>query len=343
MPRVRAGGAENPSMSRLALTLATGDSDRVRAIADGRVAIEGCTVNHLTMPVEEVFHRSLRNREFDVVELGFSPYLIATSRGIRPYIAIPVFLSRTFRHSAIYIRTDRGIASAADLRGKRIGVPEYQQSAALWIRGFLNDEHGIGCEDIQWVQAGLESSGRRENFPLNLPPGFPLEISAPGSTLSGLLADGAVDAVFSARAPSCVLEGKPNVGRLYPDFRTEEQAYFRRSGHFPIMHAVGIREDVLAANPWLPMSLMKAFYEAKRYSEEALREVVSLKIGLPWAAAEYQETQRVMGEDFWPYGVDANRGTLDAMTRYSFEQHLAVRKLDVDELFAPGTLDQVHV
>jgi 4,5-dihydroxyphthalate decarboxylase len=330
-------------MSRLALTIATGDSDRVRALVEGRISIEGCDVNHLVMNVEDVFHRSIRNREFDVVELGFSPYLIATSRDIRPYVAIPVFLSRTFRHSAIYVRTDRGITGAADLRGKRIGVPEFQQSAALWIRGMLKDEHGIECEDIAWVQAGLEASGRRENFPLNLPAGFPLEISPPGSTLSSLLADGAVDAVFSARAPSCVLEGRPNVGRLFPDFRTEEQAYFRRSGLFPIMHAVGIRTDVLERNPWLPASLMKAFVAAKASAEADLQEVVSLKIGLPWVNAEYAATVAAMGHDFWPYGVEKNRMTLEAMARYSFEQHLATRMLAPAEMFAPGTLEETLV
>jgi 4,5-dihydroxyphthalate decarboxylase len=295
------------------------------------------------MNVEDVFHRSIRNREFDVVELGFSPYLIATSRDIRPYIAIPVFLSRTFRHSAIYVRTDRGISGAADLRGKRIGVPEFQQSAALWIRGMLKDEHGIECQDISWVQAGLEASGRRENFPLNLPAGFPLEISPPGSTLSSLLAEGAVDAVFSARAPSCVLEGQPNVGRLFPDFRAEEQAYFRRSGLFPIMHAVGIRTDVLERHPWLPASLMKAFAAAKRAAELDLQEVVSLKIGLPWVNAEYEATAAVMGHDFWPYGVEKNHQTLAAMARYSFEQYLATRTLTPEEMFAPGTLEETLV
>lgn len=330
-------------LSRLRLTLATGNIDRVRPIFDGRVAVEGCDVNHLLMNVEEVFHRSIRNGEFDVVELGFSPYLIATSRDIRPYVAIPVFLSRTFRHSAIYIRTDRGIRSAPDLRGKRIGVPEYQQSAALWIRGFLKDEHGIGCEEIRWVQAGLEQAGRRENFPLALPPGFPLETAPAGATLSSLLANGDVDAVFSARPPSCVLEGTADVGRLYPDYRAEERAYFQRSRHFPIMHAVGIRADVLAANPWLPASLMKAFTAAKALSEADLREQVSLRIGLPWAAAEYAETQRAMGTDFWSYGVEPNRKTLEAMARYSFEQHLAVRLVGVDEMFAPGTLEDVAV
>jgi 4,5-dihydroxyphthalate decarboxylase len=330
-------------MSRLPLTIATGDSDRVRALVDGRVSVEGCAVNHIVMNVEEVFHRSIRNREFDVVELGFSPYLIATSRDIRPYVAIPVFLSRTFRHSAIYIRTDRGIDSAAQLRGKRIGVPEYQQSAALWIRGFLKDEHGIACEDIRWVQGGLETAGRQENFPLNLPAGFPLERAAAGSTLAALLADGEIDAVFSARAPSSYLAGAPQIARLYPDFRAAEQAYYRRSGHFPIMHAVGIRADTLAAHPWLPASLMKAFALAKAHADEDLRETVALKIGLPWVAAEVEATERVMGTDFWPYGVEANRATLEAMSRYSFEQHLSGRPVAVEEMFAAGTFEQTVV
>lgn len=271
------------------------------------------------------------------------PSLIALSRGIAPYVALPVFLSRTFRHSAIYIRNDRGIASAADLRGKRIGLPEYQMSAVLWVRGFLKDEYGIEAADIDWVQGGLEQYGRKDKFPLNLPPGFPLESAPEGRSLSNLLAAGELDAVISARAPSCLIEGHPQVRRLYPDYRAVEQAYFARTGLFPIMHALGVRQDLAQKHPWLPASLYKAFAQAKEIAERDLREVTALKIGLPWVTAELESTEAVMGRDFWPYGVEANRKTLEAMTRYSYEQGLAVRQLGADELFAPSTLDPVHI
>ena len=246
-------------MSRLSITVASWDYDRVRAISDGRVRVEGCDVNYLTMPVEECFERAFFHGEFEVAEIGFSPYLIALSRGEAPYVAVPAFLSRTFRHSAIYVRNDRGIERPQDLRGKRIGVPEYQMSAAMWVRGFLQDDFGIAAAEIEWVQAGLENAGRRDKFPLNLPKGFPLTTGGPGGTLSGMLAEGRLDAVISARPPSCFIAGHPNVRRLFPDYRSAERDYFVRTGLFPIMHAVGIRRDVAQQHPWLPASVYKAF------------------------------------------------------------------------------------
>lgn len=330
-------------MPKLSLTVATWDYDRVRPLMDGRVEIEGCEINFMPMKVEEVFHRAYFHGEFDVAEIGFSPFLIALSRGTAPYVAVPAFMSRSFRHSAVYIRTDRGIKGPADLKGKRIGVPEYQQSAVLWVRGFLADEHGIGAADINWVQGGLEAWGRKDKFPLNLPDGFPLSGAPEGMPLSRLLADGEIDGVMSARAPSCFLEGHPKVARLFPDYRTAEKEYFKRTGIFPIMHAVGIRNDLAARHPWLPASVMKAFSEAKRIADEDLREVVAIKIGLPWLTAEVEATEAVMGRNFWSYGVEANRMTLAAMARYSFEQGLAVRRLAVEEMFAASTLEDTKV
>lgn len=329
-------------MARLPITIATWDYDRVRPLMDGRVEVEGCEVNFLPMTVEECFHRAYFHGEFDVAEIGLSPFLIALSRGIAPYVALPAFLSRTFRHSAVYVRSDRGIASPSDLRGKRIGVPEYQQSAALWVRGFLKDDFGIEPAEIQWVQGGLEQVGRKDKFPLNLPADFPLT-SASSSSLSDLLAHGELDAVISARAPSCHGRAGVPVQRLFADYRAVEKDYFRRTGLFPVMHAVGVRQDLAAKHPWLPASVYKAFAAAKRIADQDLKEVTALKIGLPWVTAELESTQAVMGDDFWSYGVAANRKTLEAMTRYSHEQGLAVRKLSVEEIFAPTTLDDVHV
>jgi 4,5-dihydroxyphthalate decarboxylase len=329
-------------MGRLRITIATWDYDRVRALVDGRIAVEGCDVNYLTMPVEEILERAFLRREFEVAEIGLSPYLISLSRGSAPYIAIPAFLSRMFRHSAIYVRADRGIDGPGALKGKRVGVPEYQMSAALWVRGLLKDEYGVGAKDIDWVQGGLESPGRREKFPLNLPEGFPL-VAAHGASLSQLLAQGALDAVVSARQPSCFAAGNPMVKRLFPDYRAAEQDYYRRTGVFPIMHAVGIRADVVDKQPWLPASVYKAFVAAKRLADAEFGETTALKIGLPWITAEYEATSALMGHDFWPYGVEPNRRTLDLMLRYSYEQGLAVRRLAVEELFAAGTLDDIRI
>lgn len=323
-------------MSRLPLTIATWDYDRVRPLLDGRVKVEGCDVNYLTMPVEECFERAYFHGEFEVAEIGFSPFLIALSRGQTPYVALPVFLSRMFRHSAVYIRTDRGIEGPADLAGKTIGVPEYQMSAVMWFRGYLQDEFGIKPADINWVQAGLENPGRRDKFPLNLPEGFPL-VARNDVALSQLLADGALDGVMSARAPSCLAAGHPKVRRLFPDYRAVEQAYYKKTGIFPIMHALGIRRDIYEKHPWLGASLYKAYLQAKRIADADLAEVTALKIGLPWVSAEYEATKALMGEDFWSYGLnEANRKTLAAMARYSYEQGLATRPIDVDEMFVNG-------
>ena len=326
-------------MSKPSLTIATWDYDRVRAIADGRVQVEGCDVNFIALAPEECFHRAYFHREFEVAEIGFSPFLIAISRGTPPYSALPVFLSRMFRHSAIYIRTDRDITRPEDLRGKRIGVPEYQMSAAMWPRGMIAEENGVQPHEINWVQGGLENWGRKDKFPLNLPAGFPLTAAPEGKSLSALLAEGELDAVFSARPPSCYRKPGVKVARLYEDYATAERAYYKRSGIFPIMHALGIRNDVLADNPWLAMSVYKAFTEAKRLADEEFFEVTALKVGLPWIGSEAQATRDLMGHDFWPYGVEPNRKTLETMTRYSFEQGLAVRKLAVEELFVPETLE----
>ena len=329
-------------MSRLPITIATWDYDRVRALIDGRVQVEGCDVNYITMPVEELFERAFFHGEFEVAEIGFSPFLIALSRGPTPYVALPVFLSRMFRHSAVYIRSDRGIEGPADLRGKRIGVPEYQMSAVMWFRGYLQDEFGIAAKDINWVQAGLENPGRRDKFPLTLPEGFPLT-SVNDASLSMMLAEGKLDGVMSARRPSCFVNGHPQIRRLFPDYRTVEQDYFRRTGIFPIMHALGIRRDLYENNRWLAASLSKAFLQAKRLADAELAETTALKIGLPWVTAEYEATIDAMGADFWSYGVEANRKTLSTMARYSYEQGLAVRLLSVEEMFAQGNLNETKV
>jgi 4,5-dihydroxyphthalate decarboxylase len=329
-------------MNRLPITIATWDYDRVRALTDGRVKVEGCDVNYITMPVEECFERAFFHGEFEVAEIGFSPFLIALSRGPTPYVAVPVFLSRMFRHSAVYIRTDRGITGPADLRGKTIGVPEYQMSAVMWFRGYLKDEFGIEIKDVNWVQAGLENPGRRDKFPLNLPKGFPL-VSRNDTTLSKLLADGELDVVMSARTPSCYINQHPKVRRLFPDYRAAERDYYKKTRIFPIMHALGIRRDIYDGNRWLAASVYKAFLKAKRLADAEFTETTALKIGLPWVTAEYEATVAAMGADFWPYGLEPNRRTLATMARYSYEQGLAVREVSVDEMFAEGNLGETRV
>lgn len=302
--------------------------DRVQAIVDGRVTVEGCEVRALVLPPAECFRRAYVDREFEVSEIGFSPYLIAHARGQSPYVALPVFLSRMFRHSAIYVRSDRGIGKPGDLAGKTVGVPEYQMTAALWVRGFLQDVHGVSAADIRWRAAGAEK------FPVSLPAGFPLQTIGTGKDLSQLLAEGELDAVISAAPPSCYRDGCSPVERLFEDYEPVEREYFRQTGIFPIMHAVGIRQDIHDRYPWLAANLMQAFEAAKAIAIRELEEVDALKITLPWAGSHYRSTCELMGEHYWSYGVEKNQRTLEAMTRYSHDQGLAVRRLAVDELFA---------
>jgi 4,5-dihydroxyphthalate decarboxylase len=327
-------------MHRLPVTIATWDYDRVRPLIDGRVEIEGCDVNYVVLPPEECFYRAYVLHEFEVSEIGFGPYIIAYALNQSPYVALPVFLSRMFRHSAIYIRTDRGIHRPEDLKGKSIGVVEYQMSAAMWCRGMLADQYGVQPSEVVWRQGGVNVPGRKEKFTLNLPPGFRLEPIPAGQTLSAMLADGHLDAVISPEPPSCYGDGRTPVTRLFDDFETAEREYFRRTKIFPIMHALGVRNDVNKNHPWLAGSLYTAFAEAKRLSTLEFFELRALKIGLPWIASQARQTRDLMGDDFWPYGIEANRHTLEVMTRYSYDQGLAPRKVDVDELFASADLSR---
>jgi 4,5-dihydroxyphthalate decarboxylase len=310
---------------------------------DGRIAVEGCDLTYLALPPEECFQRAWSGAEFDVAELGFTSFLVLHARGDSPYVGIPVFLSRAFRHSAIYVRTDRSIERPEDLRNKRVGVPMYEMAAAVWVRGLLQDEFGVAPEDMRWCQGGLETPGRKALFDLHLPPGFPLEIAPPGASLAGMLADGDLDAVISARAPSCFDAESPHVGRLFQDYREAERAYYQRTRVFPIMHVLGVRRTLVDEHPWLPASLVKGFSAAKALADVDLQEVVAPKVGLPWAAAEFAATVQTMGADFWPYGVEGNLPTLEAMASYVHTQGLTERRVPVAEMFAPATYNQVRI
>ena len=332
-------------MGKISLTVATWDYDRVRPLMDGRVKVEGCEINFITVPPEECFHRAWNHREFDVTEIGLSGYIIAISRGsgafgVSPYVAIPVFLSRSFRCSGIYIRTDRGIESPRDLKGRRIGVPEYQITAAVWSRGYLQDEFGLHVDEARWFQGGMDDPGRKDKWPNNLPPGFPLTLLQEGQTLNEMFRTGELDALICPRTPSSYRDGKTPVRRLFENFEEVEKGYYRKSKVFPIMHPVGIRRDVYEKHPWLAFNLYKAFVEAKRISQAELFETAALKIGLPWVVSSALAAQEVMGPDIFPYGVEASRPTLEAAIRYSTQQHMAVRQVEIEELFPAPTLDE---
>jgi 4,5-dihydroxyphthalate decarboxylase len=325
-------------MPNLRLSLACCDYDRTRALFNGRVTVEGCDLVAVAIEPEEAFHRAFSSQEFDVTEMSISSHMLLTSRGENQYVGIPAFVSRLFRHSGIYIRTDRGIDRPQALPGKTIGLPEYQITANVWIRGILQDDYGVKPESIRWRRGGLEAAGRGERAPLKLPASIDLQQVADGKTLSGMLEAGELDAVISARAPSCFERGAPHVGRLFPDYRKTEEDYFRRTKIFPTMHIIGIRKSLVERNPWLPVSVFKAFERAKELSVYELGQIGHLFVSLPWGVAEFEQARLLMGDDYWSYGFEPNRHVLETFARYHHEQGLSARKVAPEELFAPSTL-----
>ncbi len=326
-------------VAKLQLSMAVFHYDRTAALFDGRVQIEGVEITPVSLEPEEAFHRAYKTQDFDISELSMSSHIVTTSKGTAPYIGVPAFVSRVFRHGGIYIRTDRGINSPADLKGKKIGLPEYQITANLWIRGILSDEYGVKASDIHWRRGGIEEPGRDERSPIQLPDNIDLQQIPDDRTLSEMLETGELDGVIGARAPSCFKRGVPNVARLFPDYRAAEEAYYRKTGLFPIMHTIGIRRSLAEQHPWLAASVYKAFVQAKALCMHDMAEIGHLSTTLPWSVYEMERMQALMGPDFWPYGYQENKKALDAMTRFSFEQGLSVRKVDAGELFAESTHD----
>jgi 4,5-dihydroxyphthalate decarboxylase len=322
----------------LKISLASERYDRVQAIFDGRVRIEGCDVTAVPLRAEEAFHRAFNGADFDVTEISGSSYMMTLSRGDAPYVAVPVFLSKVFRHSAIYIRTDRGIATPQDLVGKKIGMPEYQMTACLWARGILEDEYGVRPRDIKWFTGGQEEPGRRERSPLTVDKAVSITPIGSDQTLSAMLNAGELDGIISARVPSC-FRRNPKVGRLFEDFRQVEAEYFRKTGIFPIMHMLGIRRSLLEANPWLAVSIYKAFIAAKEIALHELKDVAINFVTLPWVYDDVLTAESMLGADYWSYGLAPNRAALEAMTRYSYTQGLSQRQLSAEELFHPATLE----
>lgn len=311
--------------------------DRTAALADGRAPLRGCAPAFTILPPEAAFAHAFSTAEFDITELSFSNHLTALSEGRAAYTAIPVFPSRAFRHGSLFVRTDRDIREPADLKGKRIGLQEYQMTAALVVRGILWDDYGVEPGDLAWVVGGVEDPGPpRDRTAI---PGVAIEAAPPGESLDALFAAGRLDALISLRPPPCVVAGGHPVGRLFPDWRVAEQDYFRRTGHFPIMHLMGIRRSLLEEHPWLGPSVYDAFCRAKDMAVGELAVIQAPKVTLPWGAAELEATRVLMGEDFWPYGVSANREALDRQIGWSCREGLSARRVPVEALFAAGTLD----
>jgi 4,5-dihydroxyphthalate decarboxylase len=330
-------------MTRLNLSLACWNYDRTSALADGSVRPDGIDLNLQTLEVEETFFRMLRNREFDAAEMSMSSYCVTLGRPDPPFVAIPVFPSRFFRHSCIFVSTKSGIQTPQDLVGKRVGVPEYQMTAPVWIRGVLQDEYGVDPAAVTYMTGGEEQPGREEKLKLDLPERFDVRAIGAGKTLSRMLADGEIDALHTARAPSTFYSEPGSVRRLFPDFVEVEKAYYRRTGIFPIMHVVAIRRDVYERNRWVAQALCKAFEEAQRRTYEELLVSASLKTMLPWQIAAVEETIATMGQDWWPYGVERNRRVIETFLRYHHEQGLSPRLLAIERLFAPETFESFRI
>ena len=311
---------------------------------EDRIPIDGIELTYLSLPVEETFFRMLRHHEFDVAEMSLSSYVISLFAENPPFIAIPVFPSRFFRHSSIYINRDSGIREPKDLIGKRVGTPEYQMTAGVWIRGILSDEYNVPVSSAQYFSGGVEEPGRPEKLSLStLPAKIRLQVIGPTQTLSQMLEAGEIDALYTARNPSTFMSGSGKVCRLFDDYQKEEQNYYSKTKIFPIMHTVVIRREVLDKHPWIAQSLYKAFVLAQRETYRDLHETAALKSMLPWLTRHVEDTRKLMGEDFWPYGFEPNAHALSTFLRYSFEQGLSQRQLLPQDLFVPGCLESFKI
>ena len=338
----RAAGQTTGS-SKLRISLACWNYDRTRALIDGRVPVDGIDLTYLTLPVEETFFRMLRHQEFDVAELSLSSYVLSLSSPNPPFIAIPVFPSRFFRHSCIYVTAKSGIREPKDLIGKRVGTPEYQMTAGVWIRGILSDEYKVPAQSMSYFTGGEEEPGRDEKIALSLPPEFKVTPIPANKTLSQMLSSGELDAFQTARAPSSFTNGSGQVRRLFDNYPTVERDYYLKTKIFPIMHTVVIRRDLYAKYPWIVQSLYKAFVLAQREVYRELHETAALHYMLPWLLPHVEETEKLMGRDFWPYGLAPNMDTLTTFLRYSREQGLSKRDLTPRDLFAPESLESFKI
>ena len=333
---------ENGGTARLHLTLATTDYDHVRDVVNGVVRAEGIVLTAFVLPVEEIFFRFIKNREWDVSELSFGKFIAYAAQGNSPFVGIPVFPSRVFRHSAFYVRADRGIATAKDLEGKSVGIPEWAQTAGIYARGYLSESAGVDLRKIKWVQAGMNQAGREEKVEFKLPPGIQYS-QRRDTSLSAMLLSGEIDAAISARVPDAFHSGGGKVVRLYPDYRADEMSYYARTGIYPIMHVIALRRAVFERYPWVAMNLLKAFEQAKARSLERIGDLTASRIPVPWSASIVSEYAKNFGDDPFPYGLDANRKTLEAFCRFAHAQGVTAKQLTPDDLFPQEVRASVRV
>lgn len=330
-------------MPRLKLTLACGDYDRTRSLEEGTVRPDGIELTYLRLPVEETFFRMLRHHEFEVAEMSLSSYVLSLRESSPPFVGLPVFTSRMFRHGSVYLNASAGIEQPADLVGKVVGTPEYQLTAGVWVRGILAEQYGVPVDSVTYHTGGQETPGRIEKAALDLGGRAQIRPISPNKTLSGMLADGEIDALYTPRIPRPFTKRDPRVRRLFPDLIAAEKAYYAATGIFPIMHLVVVRRDIYEAYPWVAQSLYKAFVAAKREAFAQLYDSSALRVMVPWLNQHLEEAWDMLGDDYWSYGLEANRVTLGCFLRYHHEQGLSPRLLEPDELFAPESTESAVI
>jgi hypothetical protein len=327
-------------MSRLRLTFACGDYDRTRALYEGTIQPDGIDLTYLRLPVEETFFRMMRHQEFEVAEMSLSSYVLSLNADPSPFVALPVYTSRMFRHGALYCHADSGISSPEDLRGKVVGTPEYQLTACVWMRGILADRHNVPFDSVTYLTGGQETAGRIEKAKVALPDSVKISPIPSDATLAAMLAAGEIDALCTPRVPSPFAVGDPRVRRVFPDVVASEKDYYAQTGIFPIMHVVVIRRDVYEQYPWVAQSLYKSLLAAKNQAYASLYDTSALRFMLPWLTPQLEEARALLGEDYWSYGVGgANHENLSTFLRYHHEQGLSRRRWTPEELFAPESLE----
>ena len=323
-------------MANLPLTIACGPYDRMEGIRSGAVQIEGIDVTYLAIQSPpEIFARMMKTEEFDVSEMSLSTYLTRRARGDFPFLGLPIFPSRVFRHGNIFINTKSGIKAPQDLPGRRVGTFGYRQTASVWIRGILKDEYGVDTGSFQWVEGGLDTPWQGDSSQdAEEIPGIRIERAKADSTLSDMLAAGEIDALIGARRPPS-LGRSPNVALLLPDCRRIEREYYQRTGIFPIMHMMVIRESLYRAKPWIASSLYKAVVASKELALREMRFSGAMRFMLPWLYDEIDEIDRIFGGDPWPYGLEPNRTVLTTFANYLQDQGLVRGRINIDEMFVP--------
>ena len=331
--------------SKLSLVVSGYKLDRTEALIDGRVQVEGCDIKFEESGIGDINTNVFSGPQtLDVTEIGLHPFMLAYANdGFRDYSLLPIFPLRLFRHKSIFIRSDRGISKPEDLRGKKIATPGFSSTSLTWLRGIVKHEYGVSPEEIQWVISSKDSSakasGKVSKQESVIPQGLSVSKGPAGKDESDLLESGEVDALFHAAEPRAYVKGHPKVARLFSNFRETERAYFRKTGIFPIMHAVAVRNSLIEQHPWLPKAVFDAYSKAKQLMYDHLQKMGWAAISLPWVAQEIEETRALMGENFWPYGIKKNRKALEALFQYSYEQGLSQRKLTTEELFDPTSLE----